>query len=111
MLFVLVLILICLKTQKKKVLKKIEIIEDEIIFDKELFKKVKEEYEKQFQDDTKEVVRFIRNETDYWFGNIMDEYIKNQNVFENKFESSLKEVEDKWFIYNEEIEKKIRNDR
>lgn len=40
-------------------------------------------------------------------GNIMDEYIKNQNVFENKFESSLKEVEDKWFIYNEEIEKKI----
>ena len=34
----------------------------------------REEYEKQFQDDTKEVVRFIRNETDYWFGNIMDEY-------------------------------------
>lgn len=34
----------------------------------------KEEYDKQFQDDKKPVVRFIRNETDYWFGNIMDEY-------------------------------------
>ena len=34
----------------------------------------REEYEKQFQDEEKEVVRFIRKETDYWFGNIMDEY-------------------------------------
>lgn len=34
----------------------------------------KEEYERELADDTKEVVRFIKNETDYWFGNLMDEY-------------------------------------
>lgn len=61
MLFVLVLILICLKTQKKKVLKKIEIIEDEIIFDKELFKKVKEEYEKTSEENDMENILTIKN--------------------------------------------------
>lgn len=61
MLFVLVLILICLKTQKKKVLKKIEIIEDEIIFDKELFKKVKEEYEKTSEENDMEKILTIKN--------------------------------------------------
>lgn len=61
MLFVLVLILICLKTQKKKVLKKQGIIEDEIIFDKELFKKVKEEYENTYKDDNMEHILTIRN--------------------------------------------------
>ncbi len=61
MLFVLVLILICLKTQKKKVLKKQEIIEDEIIFDKELFKKVKEEYENTYKDDNMEHILTIKN--------------------------------------------------
>ena len=61
MLFVLVLILLCLKTQKKKVLKKLEIIEDEIIFNKELFKKVKEEYEKTSEENDMENILTIKN--------------------------------------------------
>lgn len=34
----------------------------------------REEYEKEFADASLDVVRFIKNETDYWFDNNMDEY-------------------------------------
>lgn len=34
----------------------------------------REEYERELVDDTRDVVKFIRKETDYWFDNNMDEY-------------------------------------
>ena len=34
----------------------------------------REEYEREFADTTKDVVRFIKHETDYWFDNNMDDY-------------------------------------
>lgn len=34
----------------------------------------REEYERRFADQSQEVVRLIKNETDYWFDNNMDEY-------------------------------------
>lgn len=57
------------------------------------------------------VIQFITPVLSFGNGNVMDEYIKNQKVFENKFEASLTEVEEKWFTYNEEIEKKIEEEQ
>lgn len=34
----------------------------------------REEYEREFADESKDVVSFIKHETDYWFDNNMDEY-------------------------------------
>ena len=44
-------------------------------------------------------------------GNVMEEYKKNQKVFEDRFETSLAEVEGRWFTYNEKIEKKIEEEQ
>lgn len=34
----------------------------------------REEYEREFADESRDVVRFIKHETDYWFDNNMDDY-------------------------------------
>ncbi len=42
---------------------------------------------------------------------VMEKYITNQEQFEREFEQSLKTVDEKWFRYNEEIEKRIENEQ
>ena len=42
---------------------------------------------------------------------VMEKYIMNQEQFEREFEQSLKTVDEKWFRYNEEIEKRIENEQ
>lgn len=42
---------------------------------------------------------------------VMEDYIKNQEMFEGKFKASLKQVEEKWFVYNEEIENQIEKEQ
>ena len=57
------------------------------------------------------VIQFITPVLSLGKGEVMEEYIENQAAFEKKFETSLAEVEDKWFLYNEEIEKQIEKEQ
>lgn len=57
------------------------------------------------------VIQFIAPFLSFGNGKVMDEYIKNQKIFKDKFESSLAEVEEQWFLYNEEIEKQIEREQ
>ena len=57
------------------------------------------------------VVQFAEPVLSLGSGSVMDEYIKNKEQFEGKFQRSLGMIEEKWFLYDEEIKKKIESEQ
>ena len=57
------------------------------------------------------VMQFVSPVLSLGSGSTMEEYEKNKVDFEVRLEESLQEVEDKWFLYKEEIEAQVEKDR
>lgn len=57
------------------------------------------------------VLQFVSPVLSFCQKGTFDEYEKNKSKFEKKLALSLEEVEEKWFLYNEEIEKRIETER
>lgn len=56
-------------------------------------------------------IQFVSPVLSFGNGSTMQEYEKNKADFEQKMEESLKDVEEKWFLYDEEIATKIEKNK